>query len=785
MSRATLFLKNKSLGFFSMLLVGVTALIVNVAVPANVSADQPNRGPDPSFIQVGPNAPSGWDGLSKATSYVVSRDNGSTNIGTTFIKVYATTPNVSLQLYGKDMCVGNPRFGTSNNFDQVVPPWFPSPPSWVQGRSTTTFQIFKFIGESGVDQEISRIRGNWSQSSNCASAPTTVPLSGAARDPATGLYMYRVRAAVDTSSTAARNFVNLFWLRANVTSGQAYVTQDTRNGNAQNFGYQLSSPIPSRGNNPPANPAPGSSHYVYYRTTLPFGSDCSVGASAEPATISFFDLDSGNSTVQPRLPLEIRLEKSNGSTVTLSRGDGSQGSITAIGGGWYRLNGGNQETINAAFRPEKDAKYRLQLRNVFYNNTMQFRIPYESIFYYRDCQRAQLTGSTSSPTSILVPGQTASWTHTVTNRGPGTASEVIAEIRQRIYDRNGRQLSDDVVDPRLVDNDALDSGQSASRRTTFQATPDDVGKRICQRVTWRSLNAGSGQTTQTCTTVGKQPKLQIWGGDLRTGGNVNTSTSTLDGKIYGSWDEYAAFINGYNQNNAFATAAAIEGGLARGGQVKRLTFANTTDNGAPTSGWGGGYSTTLPNGQAALTSFTDSLGLPNRTGFNGNISSMGQSGVYTTPANTTRTLGGNVGPGKTIVVKAGAGGTIRIDGNITYQGSNLQLDQIPQVIIIADTIRVDSDVTRVDAWLVTDRVITCNGESPSLDRCEKKLEVNGPVAAQDADFKRTAGSDDSNRAGDPAEVINLRADAYLWAYGQASKDVIPTTIKVTNLPPRY
>lgn len=768
--------------FVAVVVFGSISIIGSVVLSSSVSADQPQRGPDPSFIQVGPNAPSGWPNRPKATSYVVSNDGGATDIRSTYIKVYATTPTISLKLYSKDMCVGSPRFGSSNSFDQVMGSWYPSPPSSAIGKSTTSFQISRSTA-SGDQPLGATIKGNWSRSSTCRSAPTTRNLTGASRDASTGLYMYRVRALVDSSSSYARNFVNLFWLRADVASGQsAYVTQDTRSGSAQNFGYQLSSPIPSQGNNPPANPRPGSSAYVYYRTTIPFGSDCTVGSGGRTSTMSFYDLDSGNSTVQPRLPLEIRLEKSNGSAVSLSRGSGSQGSLTSIGGGWYRISGGNQQTINANFRAERDAKYRLTLRNVYYNNTLQFRIPYESVFYYRDCQDARLTGDTSQPTTVLTPGQSASWRHTVTNHGPGAAAEVIAEIRQRIYGRNGNQESDTVISPRLVNNRSLANGASASRTETYEAKPGDVGKRICQRVTWRSLNAGNGQTTETCTIVGKQPKLQLWGGDLRAGDNVNTSTSAISGRTYGSWGEYGAFIRGRNNANRFGSGASLAEGASSLGSRRgnEFTFANT----GITGNYGQYGAFTAQN--SILATYMGNLNV-GATGTVSGTVDLGSraSGRYTASGNVT--LRGSVGAGRTIIIDA-RGRTVTIGGNITYSGSPYNnVGQLPQVVILADRININDSVTNVDAWLVAANVFnTCaNRTNVSISICDDKLKVNGPVASDDAVFKRTAGSDDTDHADDPAEVLNLRADTYLWQYSQARRSATPLTVKVTELPPRY
>ena len=729
------------------------------------------------------NVRSGGSNPAKA-SYVVSRD-GLTDITRTSIKIYvpANSRTAQIKINNYDMCTTAARqLGTTNSFDQSITNTSGLSGS---GRLVSSYN-FSAIGGGSVNTNGWNGRGAWND--NCMNSSRTIDLSNAPIDSATGMRVYRLDATASSITTAGERFVNLFWLQSQ-TDGVIFSQIGSANGgaDAKAFGYQLSSPIPSAGNRGTSPPESG----TFYNMVLPFGSDCSVSGNTN-ATISFYDLDyPDDNAVQPQSrPIYLRLvDQSNGRGLPLAYGAGNQGQVTnsTDGSNTYTIRrAGNQEYLNLRFTARPNGKYKLYVSQVYYNNTLQFVLPYESVFYYTSC-KGELTGSTTLNKTFMLPGDTATWRHQVRNISTsGIATDVDAKIHRQIT-KNGRAGA---VQTRDLLNDATipsNSGRpNPPRSSTFTAEASDVGATICEWISWTSDSGnGNNRSGNYCVTVGKQPKLQIWGGDLRAGDDVDTSISTIRSKSYGSWDEYAAFINGYNQNNNFASAAATEGGLARGGQVKRLTFANTNDNGAPTTGWGGGYSNTPPGGQAALTSFADGLGLPNRTGFNSTITNMGQSGVYTTPANTTRNFGGNVGPGKTIVVKAGGGGVIRINQNITYQGSNLQLSRLPQVIIIADTIRIDSDVTRVDAWLVANRVITCSGESPSLSRCEKKLQVNGPTAAQNADFKRTAGSDDTARAGDPAEVLNLRADAYLWAYGQASKDAIPTTIKVTNLPPRY
>ena len=52
-------------------------------------------------------------------------------------------------------------------------------------------------------------------------------------------------------------------------------------------------------------------------------------------------------------------------------------------------------------------------------------------------------------------------------------------------------------------------------------------------------------------------------------------------------------------------------------------------------------------------------------------------------------------------------------------------------------------------------------------------------------LRRTAGAGRGAASGDPAEVFNLRPDAYLWAsYMQRDANKV-RTVKTTELPPRF
>ena len=192
-------------------------------------------------------------------------------------------------------------------------------------------------------------------------------------------------------------------------------------------------------------------------------------------------------------------------------------------------------------------------------------------------------------------------------------------------------------------------------------------------------------------------------------------------------------------------------------------------------------------------------------------------------------------------------GDLNITGNICYgsgSGCNSTVKTIkaqdtggasydsaaalPQSLIIVDgNITIDENVTRVDSWLIARNgtINTCKGykvgqlveENAHGDAeyhtgsgylnsrvCMDTLIINGPVFAKKLELVRTAGAwsgGGSSYSGDvrnrdytnptsngsiaPAEIFNLRPDAYLWAYNQAQRYSEAVVTYTREIPPRY
>lgn len=325
-----------------------------------------------------------------------------------------------------------------------------------------------------------------------------------------------------------------------------------------------------------------------------------------------------------------------------------------------------------------------------------------------------------------------------------------------------------------------------------------VGTRICYTLSVRPYSQANGNwrhSAPVCIKVSKQPKVQVWGHDVRTRGSIETGTTIVNSggtnRLFGSWVEYGGFS--VSTNSGFASGSGLNTGntnTTTAAAWHRLTFANINNSGASEFG-----TFALPSG---LPTITDQfIGAPSGGAFNSNLGSL-NSGTYVVGDVTvnTSTVGQEGAVGKSIIIVSS--GTVTISGNIIYEGNGASqvftdIRQIPQVVIIARTINITGAVGQVDAWLLTTSaagmINTCSdvplNASLNSNVCSNILTVNGPVVTQHLHLRRTGGSNTVATAGDPAEIFNLRPDAYIWAYGRSSQSGKAQTVYSVELPPRF
>lgn len=328
-----------------------------------------------------------------------------------------------------------------------------------------------------------------------------------------------------------------------------------------------------------------------------------------------------------------------------------------------------------------------------------------------------------------------------------------------------------------------------------------------------------------CVTIAKSPHVQVWGHDVRVGdsiygaGKVNgpKDSASIYTKFvvgatanYGSWAEYGIFAptNG--------VIKAVSGGAIASAPAKPLSFANTT---TPDSGqWAPARTVTslidalpdLPLGQTANGTINLNQDL------NGSL----VDGEWYKVNNSSSTVtikdppsGGYEASMGTMVIDMteGAGSkTVTIESDIILNrpddvaysklGNAVQI-----VIVVKGNIIIKSNVSRIDAWLVAlpssdssnDGIIsTCDDITTPYYKdlivsgpCnQNQLVINGAVMAKQIQLRRTHGSEKSDY-NKPAEIINLRPDAYMWGRGTTGitdgTGYPIRTIKTRELPPRF
>ena len=260
--------------------------------------------------------------------------------------------------------------------------------------------------------------------------------------------------------------------------------------------------------------------------------------------------------------------------------------------------------------------------------------------------------------------------------------------------------------------------------------------------------------------------------------------------VYGSWGEYGIIANGKADSASGAGLSSSFNG--RSGVTPRdynkLTFANIPKY--------GNFSST--------SSVPDNFTLPSVGGTRGSISGNVDvnslaSGEYNA-GNVTLT-GSKLSVGKSIVIKSS--GVVRISGDLLYTDTN-DVRQLSQLIVYAKNIVIEPSVGEVNAWLITQKdgyvstcgvVISAGGwlSGVSESSCGKQLKVNGPIKTGHLFLRRTYGgkhassakNDPNMHPGTPAEIINLRADTYIWAYNNYQNTGAISTVNVRELPPRY
>lgn len=790
------------LGALMMVADGTTAFALSNEGPIHYDNDgTPMIRENNTYGNSNPGAGRYWD-------YVVSNDDY-TDVLSSDVLVYSPVQKPTITIIGSDLCVNN-----SAGMRAGDVPYSPAMPS---GRRANDYRLYTFNPANGSGISVAYDTGSWNYGTAAACRATTVTLTPAGYspiDPGTGMYIYRINALANTATGG--KFANSYHV---VGPAGSIITQSAIPG-FSGFGMQASYPVPD--SPAPNDPTPPDPFRVYSDIDIPFGPDCTLTTPTATKHLIVSDADNvGQYTVQPQ-PFNVSVLAFTQSTgvyrglVPLTPAGNVAGGAIDISGGaktvWQPI-GGNQTGVGFDFTVQQGVVYRFRISRVYYNNTLQFRLPYDGAHYYVPCmQPRHIRAVTSMTPNPVENGQTLTGTTTIENVGTSTMNSTVDFTRRVWADRNRNGVYDagdtNLLGPQSGTTFVPPSPGNRPVVPNWTATADSatMGGRVCIALGISAsapIVVDAPAISISCADIGKKPKVQVIGGDVFAGGTFRNaagtcpaqatpplgiigSTTVIGATTYSSFTQYGALslgqINLFGANNAppgypFANALSF-------GNTTNLGYFYSAGRGVPTTGnplqarcLNDPFAVYSP--KASTTSASTSVDLAT-AGANLKLTASGTIQIGTgSPAKP-------IPAGKRIVVYAPNATTVEIRNDIAYaDGPYASIDQIPQVVVLTNgNIVVDAGVKRIDGlYAAKGNFTTCEAQ-PRLNTCTDVLEVNGMVVAGGTVKPfRTAGATSANYS-ERAEVFRLRPDAFLNQAGGSTDDII-RTVDQREVPPRF
>jgi len=618
--------------------------------------------------------------------------------------------------------------------------------------------------------------------------------------------------------------------RANITQPAAVpIAKIAKRGSIGKIGYDADNgskvAIAAQGRCDPGKGSDTSGCGKYFDYVLPFGTACSQAGTKSVSTKiydndndSVGDLRDKNGTLITEAKYRIQGSKAF-SAKLFDVTDGTEVDLKIPRSGKT----GNGEDYTYSFTAEPRHKYEFRISNVYSNNVIQFKLPYDSIESITDCNYDVTPTVSINPDVSEASVGSLSGVYYTTNSRNGATDSSAWQLTRCVVSRNlpaaAHSKAADNTSNGTQTYRALGATcqQQTSGTTSFKTggphrigTFDEpmpallAGDRVCYIFSINRYANNSGDDAWRhgidCTLIAKKPKVQILGSDLFVGRLFSDATGAIPNSkiqasitkkdsIYGSWVEYLGSATGSITNlgtgSGYANGAAADQTACA---VGKLTLSNSLTSGTCQESAMGKYNTnqTIPNVMGSFATAATTPTLPASTALSG------LNGLYKAP-NALTITGGAIPAGRSVIINA-PNSDVTINGDITYaSGPYANADQIPQVVIIAKTISIRgansaNAVKNIDAWLIaTSSINTCSDVAAgalTTTLCATQLVVNGPVMTNKLFLWRTAGAQTGSDevAG---EVFNLRADVYLWALAQAAKSGRLQTATETELPPRF
>jgi hypothetical protein len=755
----------------------------------------PNTGPDQDDFWASTTYGNSYASSDRTVDYTVATSVYNTILTNTLI-IYMPTSTGTVVVHDPNICYGTFRNG-GRNYDQID-----------DGGGSNWGNAVNFTLD-GVTKS-----GYFDNATTCDNPTLTYNVDGATLDPNTNLYKYTLSVV---ANAAGDKYMDTYWL---TTPTGSYVSQDSSQSTSA-FGLNETSPIPA-GNNPTSTNDPPNPYKDYWNGIIRFAPDCSVTTPTVKKRIEIFDDDNHNNMdVQPK-PFLFRLMEYNRAgvyqadvTPTITLPDGG-GTWTTVNGPWYDVfGGGNGKRIFLDYTFKKDMIYSWQVDSVYYDNTLQFKIPFDSVYYYRQCQtgafnlapniNATINGGAVAG-NVAEVGDSVTFTYAVNNTGAtGSVNTIACNIYGKVYtgytavpSPNDSASDAGYVPPGTGCPRAFPMGNTTLVSETVTASTGN--RSICRALKINPATPqGPAASTEVCVYVTNKPYLRAYGGDVSAGngfatGTGDTCTANSDGAIV-SWNKEAAgsyagagtqfAAYALDQIYDFATALGNTGGAGAG---SGLAFANN----APSGGvFGGNLGST-----ACITDFYSAA--PTTAPLT--ITDLGAAALTTGAYSKTGpvTLGGTLTAAKRLSIYVN--GDVIINSNITYPASWTVDDQPLVQIVAKGNIYIDNDVTQLDGVYIAQRngsgggvIYTCANGAAAIatnalaGSCSNKLTVNGSFVAYQVQFLRAAGSlaqgsaAETSASSKAAEVFNYNPAAWMvYPPGQTNTTEYDS---ITSLPP--
>ncbi len=751
--------------------------------------------------------PNDFSPTTRRVELVTSRT-ADVNNPTSLVKLYFNQPTGSFRIEDYRLCKDAP--GTADNYYDIDA-------SAAAGADATRYDVYhsRHTYAGNVETEslgalISSRNGIASNITGCKTLSTSFNLTGMSFSQDVGKYVAYVRATNLIADTQ-----NSF--RIVVTTNGYAVGYDSRIAASQ-FGINQVDPL---------------SGYTDY--LLKFAGDCTL-TSARTEELQWYDDDNGTAGIQPS-PMRFQLRKYpvGGGAYTLQpftslRKTNGDAITWSQSGGWYTAYSGSRSTVAARFTAEPGYRYIWYWDNVYYNNTLQFKLAFDSIYYNTGCQRPadfnltpsvlmKVNGTSAGANATAEVGDTVNFTYSVYNNGndasDNTACSIFGQSHNGYYNpggtldaaSNGGYVPPGTGCPRDFPGKATTNVANEN----YVVKAGDTNKTVCRTFSVNPSSAGgSPRGTIVCFIVVAKPYVKVFGGDTSVGnGLASTCTANPDGSVTawnkdtgasgyaGAGSQYGVFA--LDRIHNYASAQNVGGAAAPLG----LSFAN---KGVPvTGGMYGGNFGSLPCAEdyfAKKPSNAKPLSLtPNLSALDTDFYAVGSD---IGPANVT-IAGGNINPGQRTVLYVQ--GNVYITDDIKYPGVYSRTNMPLLEIIVKGNLYIGANVSQLDgAYIVqqnttgTGVAYTCATASAPLvpdatlhAKCKgKQLTINGLLNARQVMLLRTYGtlanstSTEVPASTNAAEVVNYNPSMWMVQPPTSSNTNNSKAGKydsVTSLPP--